>query len=693
VSEIDRLRVENQRLSDEVKRLVTTEVQLYEVQEHLDGQMSAYRQLYELGKKFNTTVDLTTILQLAAQFVLYELNFERCLFLLKQSGANIFSIQTMDGYYDDAESTSIARLVLPTASLALAPLYAGVERVLCLPDCRRSELTSLRRLIGMDEYVILPFGGEPKNPIRLLVAGNTAGRAPYQCRVVQDGEALLGLANLVSQTSTAINNASFYQALEWERQSLEEKVRERTRELEELLEYQTGTSDVLKVISRSTFDIQPVLETLIATVARLCGADFAIISNREGEDYRVAALFSLSPKYDALLKGRLLAASRGSVTGRTALEGQIVHITDVTSDPEYALADVVALGEARTALGAPLLREGGVVGVIALGRTRVEPFTERHIELVRTFADQAVIAMENARLITETREARDTAETTLRQLKAAQVNLIQAEKMASLGQVTAGIAHEIKNPLNFVNNFANLSVELLDELKEATAPAVAALGENKRAEVEETIELLTGNLEKIAEHGRRADGIVKSMLEHSRGGTGERHSVDLHGLIEEALNLAYHGARAQDQTFQVTLERDFAPGIVPIELVPQDVTRVLLNLFGNGFYAANKRRKTGNDPEFQPTLKVSTSDVGGAVEIRVRDNGTGIPAEIRDKLFQPFFTTKPTGEGTGLGLSISYEIVTKEHGGTITVDSEVGEFTAFTIRLPRLQVGNRSAVA
>jgi signal transduction histidine kinase len=279
------------------------------------------------------------------------------------------------------------------------------------------------------------------------------------------------------------------------------------------------------------------------------------------------------------------------------------------------------------------------------------------------------------------RSARDMAEAALRDLKVAQANLIQAEKMASLGQLTAGIAHEIKNPLNFVNNFANLSAELLDELKETTAPAVATLGEDKRAEVDETIEMLTSNLEKIVAHGRRADGIVKSMLEHSRGGTGERRTVDLNGLIEEALNLAYHGARAQDQTFNITLEREYGTSIAPIELVPQDITRVCLNLFGNGFYAATKRR--GAEPRFQPVLKVTTRELGDAVEIRVRDNGTGIPREVRDKLFQPFFTTKPTGEGTGLGLSISYDIVTQEHGGTIEVDSRVGEFTEFTVRLPR----------
>jgi signal transduction histidine kinase len=290
---------------------------------------------------------------------------------------------------------------------------------------------------------------------------------------------------------------------------------------------------------------------------------------------------------------------------------------------------------------------------------------------------------ERKRSEAEIHAARDAAEAAYRDLKAAQANLIQAEKMASLGQLTAGIAHEIKNPLNFVNNFAGLSVELLDELKETAAPAIATLGQDKRTEIDETIEMLTGNLGKIAEHGRRADNIVKSMLEHSRGSSGERRSVDLNALVEEALNLAYHGARAQDQSFNITLERDYAPAIAPIELVPQDITRVCLNLFGNGFYAAAKRQKEGGDAKFNPTLKVSTRDPGDAVEFRIRDNGTGIPSEIKDKLFQPFFTTKPTGEGTGLGLSISYDIVTQQHGGTIEIASEAGQFTEFTIRLPR----------
>jgi signal transduction histidine kinase len=248
--------------------------------------------------------------------------------------------------------------------------------------------------------------------------------------------------------------------------------------------------------------------------------------------------------------------------------------------------------------------------------------------------------------------------------------------MASLGQLTAGIAHEIKNPLNFVNNFAELSGDLLDELHNAVAT-------NQQAEIDELTATLKGNLAKIAEHGNRADAIVRSMLEHSRGSSGEQRSVELNTLVDEALNLAYHGARAQDQSFNITLQRDFDEGITPITLAPQDVTRVLLNLFSNAFYAARRRQNIEAACGFEPTLKIVTRELGAAVEIKVRDNGIGIPEDVRDKLFQPFFTTKPTGEGTGLGLSISYDIVTQQHGGRITVESEPGSFTEFTVRLPR----------
>jgi signal transduction histidine kinase len=296
---------------------------------------------------------------------------------------------------------------------------------------------------------------------------------------------------------------------------------------------------------------------------------------------------------------------------------------------------------------------------------------------------------ERRRAEAEIRAARDTAEAALLDLKAAQASLIQAEKMASLGQLTAGIAHEIKNPLNFVNNFAGLSVELIDELKEAAAPARAALAEDKRGEVDDMLQTLASNLRRIVEHGKRADNIVKSMLAHSREGGGARQSVDINALVEEALNLAYHGARAHDPNFNVTLERAYGSDIPPIELAPQEMTRVFLNLIGNGFYAANKRRQEAGG-RFEPVLAVGTRDLGDAVEVRVRDNGVGIPADIRDKLFQPFFTTKPTGEGTGLGLSISYDIVTHGHGGAISVESEPGAHTEFAVRLPRRSAAGRT---
>jgi two-component system NtrC family sensor kinase len=463
-----------------------------------------------------------------------------------------------------------------------------------------------------------------------------------------------------------------------------DEVQARTRDLSESLQQQTATADVLKIISRSAFDLKTVLDTLVEAAARLCEADQGTIArDRDGVFQRVAT-YGFSDEFAEYVRTIPVSPERGTATGRALLDGKVVHIPDVQADPEYTFVEAQKLGGFRTILGLPMLREGVPIGVLALTRREVRPFTDKQIELVSTFADQAAIAIENVRLFESVEARTRELAKSLEDLRMAQDRLIQTEKLASLGQLTAGIAHEIKNPLNFVNNFAELSGELLLELKETTAPAVAALGEDERAAVDEVVEMLRGNLDKIAEHGKRADGIVKSMLEHSRGVSGERRVVDLNALIEEALNLAYHGARAQDASFNITLERDFDRGLAPVELVPQEMTRVLLNLFGNGFYATAKRHCDGAGTGFRPTLKVVTRELGDAVEVRVRDNGTGIAPEVRDKLFQPFVTTKPTGEGTGLGLSISYDIVTQQHGGTIEVESREGEFTEFTIRLPRL---------
>ena len=280
------------------------------------------------------------------------------------------------------------------------------------------------------------------------------------------------------------------------------------------------------------------------------------------------------------------------------------------------------------------------------------------------------------------RTARDAAEAALRDLQTAQDSLVQAQKMAALGQAHRRHRARDQEPAQFRQQFRRALGRTVGRAEGHRAQAVASLDPGKRAEIVETIGMLTGNLEKIVEHGRRADGIVRSMLQHSRGGSGDWQATDLNALVEEALNLAYHGARAQDQSFDITLERDLDRSLAPVDVVPQELTRVLLNLIGNGFYAASKRGRD-NDGTYSPALKVMTREFGESVEIRVRDNGIGIPPEDRDKLFQPFFTTKPTGEGTGLGLSISYEIITQQHGGTLTVDSEVGDFTEFTVRLPR----------
>lgn len=298
--------------------------------------------------------------------------------------------------------------------------------------------------------------------------------------------------------------------------------------------------------------------------------------------------------------------------------------------------------------------------------------TEKVKRTTAILLEETIEELEQKRKAIE--ETNNALTKSLQELKAAQAQLIHSEKMASLGELTAGIAHEIQNPLNFVNNFSEVSKELIDEMKQ----------EIKKANYEEVTAIaddISANLEKILHHGKRADGIVKGMLQHSRSNNGVKEPTNINALADEYLRLAYHGLRAKDKSFNAAMKTDFDETIGNINVVPQDIGRVILNLITNAFYVVTERKK-GMDDGYEPTVSVSTKKIGSNVEIRVSDNGNGIPKEVLGKIFQPFFTTKPTGQGTGLGLSMSYDIVTNGHGGELQVKTREGDGAEFIIILP-----------
>ena len=315
-----------------------------------------------------------------------------------------------------------------------------------------------------------------------------------------------------------------------------------------------------------------------------------------------------------------------------------------------------------------LLVAGIIVILIREQRRRLEQEREKH----------QLLAEQNERLELQVAERTAELQQSLEHLLTTQAQLIQSEKLAALGELAAGVAHEIQNPLNFVLNFTEVSAELAQEAK---TELVGKLPAQDREAAGELLTDLEENLTKILQHGQRASGIVKGMLQHARNSTGERQLTDLNALTDQYLRLAYQGMRARKKDFNATLTTSFAPHLGLLNVVAQDIGRVLLNLFGNAFYALEKRQEL-QPAGYQPELRVTTRLLNRQFELRVRDNGLGIPAAARERIFHPFFTTKPPGEGTGLGLSISYDIVTQGHGGTLTFETEEGQYTEFVMRLP-----------
>ncbi len=408
-----------------------------------------------------------------------------------------------------------------------------------------------------------------------------------------------------------------------------------------------------------------------------------------------------------------------------------IFINDVTTeyqrylgeykDPRRLLEDGTYSTAPQSLIYLPLLAQERVLGVITVQSYEKNAYTEYQLNLLQNLAAYTTIALDNA-------DAYRRLNSTLEHLKHTQQQLVTQEKLASLGQLTAGIAHEIKNPLNFVNNFASVSVELAKELREEIEKRKALIEDGGAkivdregmANIEETLEALIQSAEKINLHGKRADSIVRSMLQLSRGKSGERELTDINALLDEAVNLTYHGFRAREASFNLMIEREYDPAIGKLEVVPQDLSRVFLNLLSNALYAVHQKTRAGDGENggagerergregewvsgrealsphlpltpsppsprqpFTPALSVCTKNLGDQIEVRIRDNGNGIPPGLRDKIFTPFFTTKPAGQGTGLGLSISYDIIVHEHNGEIKVETEEGQFTEFVIRLPK----------
>jgi signal transduction histidine kinase len=523
---------------------------------------------------------------------------------------------------------------------------------------RRSPVVAMVEAAGARTLVVVP----------MLRDARTIGAISIyrkEVRPFSDRQVEL-LKNFASQAVIAIENTRLF------------------NETKEALEQQTATADVLKVISSSRGELEPVFQEMLSNAMRICEAKFGLLLEYSSRAFKALSSFNLPSAFaDFHKEAHVWGAETG--LGKLAATRKTVHVRDAREGRAFREQDAgrlaaVELGGVRTFVAVPMMDQEELIGAFVIFRQEVRPFTTKQIALVENFTKQAVIAIENTRLLRELRERTDALSRSLDDLRAAQDRLVQTEKLASLGQLTAGIAHEIKNPLNFVNNFSEMSAELIGELRDVVGDL--SVDADKHADIKEITDMLSANLEKIVQHGKRADAIVKSMLLHSGQSSGEHRPSDINALVDECLNRAYYGERAETRGFVIKLERSFDPDVGEVDLFPREISRAVLNLISNGFYATSKRKEAEGDG-YEPVLVAATRNLGNRVEIRIRDNGAGIPVGVKEKMFEPFFTTKPAGEGTGLGLSITHDIVVKQHGGSIEVDTRPGEFAEIRLILPR----------
>jgi signal transduction histidine kinase len=451
-------------------------------------------------------------------------------------------------------------------------------------------------------------------------------------------------------------------------QALEQTVKQRTAEIREQKDNIEKLSHIGKDIT-SSLSIENIIKTVYKNVNTLMDASVFTIGLYKPEENCLE--FPAAIEKGVHLESFTIPMSEENRLAVWCFKNrEEVIINDYVRDyGKYVklLSQPIAGETPESVLYLPLWNKDKVIGVISAQSFSKNAYSDYHVNMLRNLATYSAIALENA-------DAYDHLAALLEELRTAQDRLVTQSKLAALGELTAGIAHEIQNPLNFVNNFSEISSELLEELKEEIA-------NGKQEEIQSLLDSIRLNLEKINFHGKRADSIVKGMLLHSRGNSGQKQPTDINNLCDEFFRLAYHGLRAKNKTFTAIMKTDFDERIEKVDVVSQDLGQVVLNLISNAFYAVTQKKKM-NLPGYEPTVWVTTRKLNGKVEICVRDNGTGIPQKVLDKVFQPFFTTKPTGEGTGLGLSLAYDIITKEHGGNLKVETEEGEGSTFTVELP-----------